>query len=229
MPARGGATMSPRCPLPIGAMRSITRMLRSPSLDSSRSRPSGYRGRRLSNAMRAFAASGSPPFTRSTFRSARYRSHSFGGRTWPAHGVARAQIESLDLRRRDVDVVRAVEVVPVLTAQESVALGQHLEHALAHQGLLGVEQLLLDLEQQIVPAERIVLDDGEGVRHIVQLWHRLSLELSDVHECDRARGGSATIGGHAGGGRNSDRRVAAGPGHAGRRATTAEVPCGMGS
>ena len=48
--------------------------------------------------------------------------------------------------------------------------------------MLRIEQLLLDLEEQIVTPERVVLHDGEGVRHVVQLWHRLSLELSDVHE-----------------------------------------------
>ena len=41
LPARGGATMRPRWPLPIGAIKSMTRMLTSPSFRSSRSRPSG--------------------------------------------------------------------------------------------------------------------------------------------------------------------------------------------
>src|SRR5207249_10545443 len=54
------------------------------------------------------------------------------GGTHLAHDrVAGAQIEPLDLAGRDVDVVRAVEVVPVGAAEESVAFGKDLEHALA--------------------------------------------------------------------------------------------------
>src|SRR5690606_3720425 len=47
--------------------------------------------------------------------------------------IAGAQVEALDLRRADVDVVRPVEVAPVRRAQEPVAFGQDLEHALAPQ------------------------------------------------------------------------------------------------
>jgi hypothetical protein len=41
LPALGGATISARCPLPRGASRSTTRMLRSPFLRSRRIRASG--------------------------------------------------------------------------------------------------------------------------------------------------------------------------------------------
>src|SRR3979411_2904087 len=93
--------------------------------------------------MRALAASGSPSFTRSTFNSARYRSHSFGGRPLPCHGVAGAEIDPLDRRRRHVDVVRTVQVVPVLAAQEAVAFRQHLEHGFADECLRRIEQTTL--------------------------------------------------------------------------------------
>ena len=43
--------------------------------------------------------------------------------------VAGAQIEALDLAG-DVDVIGAVEVVPVLAAKESVTLGQDFQHTL---------------------------------------------------------------------------------------------------
>ncbi len=68
-------------------------------------------------------------------------------------GVARAQIEALDLRWRDVDVVRPVEVVPVLAAQKAVALGQDLEHAFAAQHDIRVEQFLLDAEDEVLFAK----------------------------------------------------------------------------
>jgi hypothetical protein len=71
--------------------------------------------------------------------------------------VAGAQIEALDLRRRDVDVVGAVEVVPVLAAQEAVALREHLEHAFAAERDVGVEQRLLDAEDQLLLAQPRVI------------------------------------------------------------------------
>ena len=112
------------------------------------------------------------------------------------HRVTRAQVESLDLRRRDVDVVGAVEVVPVLAAQESVSLGQDLEHAFADERLRSVEQLLLDPEDEILAPERVVRRDVELIRHVVQLRHRPSLELSDVHEAnERGRIGRTAAGG----------------------------------
>ena len=83
LPAFGGATIRPRWPLPIGERRSTTRIARSPVLCSSRIRLSGYLGRRLSNAIRCLVFSGSSKLTLSTLSSARYRSPSFGGRTWP--------------------------------------------------------------------------------------------------------------------------------------------------
>jgi hypothetical protein len=46
------------------------------------------------------------------------------------HGVAGVQVELADLRRRDVDVVGAGQVVVVGRAQEAEAVGQHFEHAL---------------------------------------------------------------------------------------------------
>jgi hypothetical protein len=36
--------------------------------------------------------------------------------------IARAQVEAFDLRGADVDVIRPVEVVPILRAEESVPL-----------------------------------------------------------------------------------------------------------
>ena len=71
---------------------------------------------------------------------------------WPdltANEIAGQQSESLYLRGRDVDVVRAGEIAVVLAAQKSVALGQNLEHAFAVQRDVRVEQVLLDSENQL--------------------------------------------------------------------------------
>ena len=67
-------------------------------------------------------------------------------------GVAGAQIELADLRRRDVDVVRARQVVVFRRAQEAEAVGQAFQHA------FGEDQAVLfglgaeDLEDQLLLA-----------------------------------------------------------------------------
>ena len=82
LPVFGCATINPRCPLPIGAKKSMIRTdngsLLSPlhSLNFS----SGNSGVRFSNAMRSFATSGAIPFTRSTSFIGKYLSASLGGR-----------------------------------------------------------------------------------------------------------------------------------------------------
>src|SRR5690606_5609273 len=65
-------------------------------------------------------------------------------------GVAGAQVEALDLGRADVDVVGAVQVVPVLRAQEAVAFGEDLEHAFTAQHYVAVEKVLFDTEDEIL-------------------------------------------------------------------------------
>ncbi len=77
--------------------------------------------------------------------------------------VTRPQVEALDLRRRHVDVVRAVEIVPVLTAQEAVAFGKNLEDAFAGEHDLLIEQFLLDAKDQVLFAHAVQIIDGDGL------------------------------------------------------------------
>ena len=70
---------------------------------------------------------------------------------------AGAQAEAADLARRDVDVVGAGQVVVVGAAEEAEAVGQDLERALAeHQAVL-LDPLLEDLEDQVLLLEADVL------------------------------------------------------------------------
>ena len=66
LPAFGGDTISARCPLPIGMMRSITRVVSFFWSVSNRSRWFGYSGVSLANSGRALASSGVMPLTVST-------------------------------------------------------------------------------------------------------------------------------------------------------------------
>jgi hypothetical protein len=97
------------------------------------------------------------------------------------HRVARLQVEALDLRRRDVDVVRAVEVVPILAAQKAVALGQNLEHSLAGEEHILIEQLLLDLEDELLLAKRADVLHVIAFGYVLELENRFALQLSDIH------------------------------------------------
>ena len=73
------------------------------------------------------------------------------GRANPAeNGISGAKIEALDLRGRDVNVVRPIQVVPVLAAQETVALREDLQNSFAAQDDVGIEQVLLDAEDQVL-------------------------------------------------------------------------------
>jgi len=71
LPARGGDTISPRCPLPSGAIRSSTRPETSAPGISTLSRSSGWSGVSLSKRMRPREASGGLPLTESTRASAK--------------------------------------------------------------------------------------------------------------------------------------------------------------
>src|ERR1035441_4052395 len=58
LPVRGGATIKPRCPLPTGVSRSMTRALIFSRTVSSLIRSCGYKGVRLSNRILLRASSG---------------------------------------------------------------------------------------------------------------------------------------------------------------------------
>ncbi len=75
--------MRPRCPLPMGAIRSMTRAAISWGSVSSRSRSVGNSGVSLSKCGRFRASYGSSPLTASIFSRALYFSLSLGSRTWP--------------------------------------------------------------------------------------------------------------------------------------------------
>jgi hypothetical protein len=83
LPAFGGETTMPRCPLPIGATMSMMRSATARGPDSSRNRSSGKSGVSLSKTDRSLACSGSSPLTVSTSSNATYFSLSRGLRTLP--------------------------------------------------------------------------------------------------------------------------------------------------
>ena len=108
--------------------------------------------------------------------------------------VASPQIESLDLRRRDIDVVRPVEVVPVLAPKKAIALWQDFENAFARERLAAIEQSLLDAKDQVLFAEAGIVFRSERVGEFTELGGGLALQLGDVHgRCRRREHASHTV------------------------------------
>ena len=123
-------------------------------------------------------------------------------------GVAGAQVELADLRRRDVDVVRSRQVAVFGRAQEAEAVGQDLQHALREDQALLLGLGAQDLEDQLL------LLHGRGAGDLQRLGHRGQLrdvhllEVGEVEAVARVLGGAA-VGRTAGPVGRGDRRRAA--------------------
>ena len=80
------------------------------------------------------------------------------GRSNLAHDrIAGTQIETLDLRGADVNVIRSVEVVPVLGAKKAVAFRQYFKDAFSAEHDVAVEEILFYAKNQVLlPQARIV-------------------------------------------------------------------------
>src|SRR6185312_6045823 len=90
-----------------------------------------------------------------------------------------------------VDVVRTVQVVPVLAPEKTVAFGQNLQHAFAPDDGVRVEERLLDAEDEILLPEAGVVGNVQLLSQRVQLRDRFLLQLSDIHGRDSRGTGPA--------------------------------------
>ena len=108
----------------------------------------------------------------------------------PFDGVAGAQAEAADLRRRDVDVVRAGQVVVVGRAQEAEAVGQGLEDAVAVDFALVGGGVLEEREDEVLASHAADAFDVQLRAHVDELGHLLALQLGQIHD-DVSRSGGA--------------------------------------
>ena len=90
-------------------------------------------------------------------------------------GIAGAQAEAADLRGRDVDVVRARQIIGFGRAQEAEAVRQYLDHAFADDIGLARRELLEDAEHQLLLAHRRRILDLELLGERDKLSRGLSL------------------------------------------------------
>ena len=85
-----------------------------------------------------------------------------------ADGVAGLEVELADLRGRDIDVVRAGQVVIVGRAEEAVAVGEDFEHAFGKDVALFFALGLEDLEDEVLLAEAGGSGDVEAAGELGQ-------------------------------------------------------------
>src|SRR5690606_26863088 len=113
----------------------------------------------------------------------------------PHDRVPGPEVEALDLGRADVDVVRPVEIIPVLRPEEAVPLGEDFQDALAPEHDVAIEEVLFDSEDEVLLTEAGVVGDVQLLGHLVQLSNRLALQFRDVHESLHACNGTGFAGG----------------------------------
>ncbi len=179
LPVRGGATISARWPLPIGVIRSMTRVDMSPG-DLELEPLHRVERRQVVEEDLVAGDFGVLEVDRLDLDQGEVALALLGRADLAGDRVAGAQVEAADLRGRDVDVVRAGQVVVVRRAQEAEAVGQALEHALGEDqaALLGLR--LQDLEDQLLLAQRRGALDAQVLRHLHELVDRHLLERPDV-------------------------------------------------
>ncbi len=98
----------------------------------------------------------------------------------PRDRVTGVEVEAADLRRRDVNVVRAREVVVLRRPEKAEALRQNLEYALTEDQPLRLGLVLEDAEDQILAAHPGRVLDPEALGRRAQLADAHLLELVEV-------------------------------------------------
>ncbi len=91
--------------------------------------------------------------------------------------VAGMQIEAADLRRADINIVRARQIRGFRRAQEAEAVRQHFERAVAEDRFASLGALFKNGEHQFLLAQAVRTFDLEAIGHLDQFGHVLSLKL----------------------------------------------------
>ena len=96
-------------------------------------------------------------------------------------GIAGAQPESPDLRRRHVDVVGPGQIIGFRRAQEAEPVGEHFHDAFADNIGLAHGELLEDTEHQLLLAHGAGVFDLEFLGERDKLTRRFGLEVLEFH------------------------------------------------
>ena len=98
-----------------------------------------------------------------------------------SHRVAGLQVELLDLRRREVDVVRAGQIVEFVRTQETVPFRQYLENTFGIDQPVFLGLVFEDFEDEFALAERGNALNVHFVGDIDQFGDVHLLQFLDVH------------------------------------------------
>ncbi|MNI67026.1 hypothetical protein D3C73_1226280 [compost metagenome] len=100
-------------------------------------------------------------------------------------GIAGVQVETADLRGRDVDVVRAGQIRGLGRAQETEAVRQDFQDAVAKDLLALLGAPFHDGEHQLLLAQAVGVLDFQASGHFEQLRDMQRLQFIEVHrgEC----------------------------------------------
>jgi hypothetical protein len=86
-----------------------------------------------------------------------------------ANGVAGLEVELADLRRRNVDVIGAGQIVVIRRAEEAVAIGQNFKDALGEDVALFFALRLENLEDKVLLAETARARNFQGAGDAAKL------------------------------------------------------------
>ncbi|MCY1231537.1 hypothetical protein D9M72_439900 [compost metagenome] len=95
--------------------------------------------------------------------------------------IAGVQVETADLGRADIDVIRAGQIRGFGRAQEAEAVGQHLQRAVSKDGFAHLGALLQDRKHQFLFAHPLCVVDLERSRHFEKRRHVKRFEFCQVH------------------------------------------------
>ena len=160
-PVRGGATINPRCPLPTGHSRSSTRP--GEILAGRFHLQASLRIERRQVVEEYFIARdlGILEIDRFDLNQREIALAVLGRTDLARNGVAGSQIEFPNLRRRNVNVVRAGKIVIFRRAQEAEAVGQAFQDAFREDQTVLLRLGAEDLEDQFLLAHAAGARDGQ--------------------------------------------------------------------
>ncbi len=85
-----------------------------------------------------------------------------------AHGVTRLQVKLADLRRRNIDVVRAGQVVVVRRTEEAISIWQYFQHTFGEDVALFLALRLQDLENEVLLPQAAGAGEVQGAGNLGQ-------------------------------------------------------------
>src|SRR5262249_8437469 len=96
------------------------------------------------------------------------------------HRVTGAQIETADLRGRDINVVRTRKIVILGSAQEAETIRQAFENAFGEDETALLSLRLEDLEDQLLLAKTGGVENAHVFRDVVEVDNALVFELDEI-------------------------------------------------